>query len=482
MVRLVLVLLGIDYLRRRSRALIWIGVLFFAAGSALIIDALDGVVHFPLEVFAWLMLIEGLATLSIVTIGVGGQRLVRAAKGGSFTLTAVLVLFFEQQVGNFWLSMLFGTLFLADGLLQCVAAYVVRYPRWPLAFTGGLFQLLIAIFFYQPYPTHYRGTLPYALGLGLAFTGWNILMLAMRARSMTSEMRIEEVLASPQEKRALWQQRRRARAPQWDGPPSEDEPALTVHVWTPSGSSRAPARRQPLIDRYIAAVDRDGVISTGHAALESPEGIYVSLYPAVEIDRSPDSFATALRATHDNDVAGVFQPSYAHESQAWCPSTVKVRIRNYSPEQLAKFWEAYRTDTTYNLTHRNCSSSVALALEAALEGRIGRLTGGDDAGWWTFLRLWMTPELWVAAQLRKRAQTMAWTPGLVLDYARAVSMLVDPRPFGWFKMAAVALRRMRRSRRAWREAADQAAQGAEPLGPRPNNGRTRPGATPGPLP
>lgn len=462
MVRLVLLLLGVDYLRRRSRALIWIGALFFAAGSALIVDALDGVVHFPLEVFAWLMLFEGLATLSIVSIGVGGQRIVRAAKGGTFTLTAVLVLFFDQHVGNFWLSMLFGTLFLADGLLQCVAAFVVRYPRWAVAFAGGVFEILIAIFFYQPYPTHYRGTLPYALGLGLAFTGWNILVLAMRARAMTSQMRVEQVLASPVEKRGLW--RKRAPTPQWDGPPADHEPALTVHVWTPSGSSRAPARRHPVIDRYIAAVDRDGVISTGHAALESPEGIYVSLYPAVEIDRSPDAFATVLRATHDNDVPGTFQPNYAHESQAWCPSTVKVRIRNYSPEQLATFWQQYSADNTYNLTHRNCSSSVARALEAAIEGRVGRLGSGDDAGWWTFLRLWITPELWVAAQLRKRAKTMAWTPGLVLDYARAVSMLVDPRPFGWFKMATLAVRRMRRSRRAWREAATQAAQGAATQG------------------
>jgi hypothetical protein len=47
------------------------------------------------------------------------------------------------------------------------------------------------------------------------------------------------------------------------------------------------------------------------------------------------------------------------------------------------------------------------------------------------LRLLLTPELWVAAHLRKRATTMAWTPGLTLDYARAMSMLADPRPFAW---------------------------------------------------
>ncbi|WP_150611136.1 HdeD family acid-resistance protein [Pandoraea terrigena] len=455
MVRLILLLLGVDYLRRRARALIWIGAIFFAFGLALIVDALDGVVHFPLNVFAWLMLLEGIATLAIVSIGVGGQRVVRGLKGGTFTLAALLVLFFDQQHGNFWLSMLFGTLFLADGLLQCVAAYVVRYPRWGWAMAGGWVEIAVAIFFYQPYPTHYKGTLPYAIGLGLAFTGWNLLVLAMRARGLRRDFRVEQILGSPNDKRRMWEDR--PRAPRWEGPPTDAEPALTVHVWTPSGSSKAPARRQPLIDRYIAAVDRNGVISTGHAALESHEGVYLSLYPAQEIDRSPDQFGQLLRATRENDVPGVFQPDYATESKAWCPSTVKVRIRNYSPRQLGTFWQTYRQNTTYNLTHRNCSSSVAKALEAAIEGRVGHLPGGTDAGWWTFVRLWLTPELWVAAQLRKRAETMAWTPGLVLDYARAVSMLVDPRPFGWFTMASLAMRRMRRARHAWRQAAEQAS-------------------------
>jgi hypothetical protein len=63
----------------------------------------------------------------------------------------------------------------------------------------------------------------------------------------------------------------------------------------------------------------------------------------------------------------------------------------------------------------------------------------------------------VAAQLRKRAATMAWTPGLTLDYARALSMLADPRPSGWVRMARVAVRRMMQSRRQWRAEARHAS-------------------------
>ncbi|MGC8200790.1 DUF308 domain-containing protein, partial [Salmonella enterica] len=67
-----------------------------------------------------------------------------------------------------------------------------------------------------------------------------------------------------------------AGAPAPAKPPSGAQPPLTVHVWTPAGSAKGPARRQPLIDRYIAAVDNQGVISTGHAALEILPELYIS--------------------------------------------------------------------------------------------------------------------------------------------------------------------------------------------------------------
>ncbi|GAB7126222.1 hypothetical protein JCM19000A_07290 [Silvimonas sp. JCM 19000] len=447
MVKLVLTLLGVDYLRKRWKAICIAGWLWGIAGVVIFIDALDNAIYFPINFFAALLMLDGVATLAVAWTGMGGQRALRLLKGVAFVLAALLILAGHHH-GNFILSMIFGTLFLLDGALQAASAWVVRYPRWRAALVGAGIEILLAIFFYQPYPTHYLGTVPYCLGLGLMFSGWSLLLLGYRVRRLPQRALLSTMLERPTA--LFWADQNTdldANAPLvWDGPPAASERALTVHVWTPVGSARSKAMRRPLIDRYIAAVDADGVISTGHAALESPEGIYISLYPAVEIDRSPDDFARLLRATRENDVPGLFQPSYAYESQAWCESTVKVRIRNYSPERLRLFWEQYRQDSTYNLTWRNCSSTVARALEAAVEGSVGHFYG-RDRGWQAFFRMLLTPELWVAAQIRKRAKTMAWTPGLTLDYARAVSMLVDPRPFGWFKMARVAIRKMVRNRR-----------------------------------
>ena len=277
--------------------------------------------------------------------------------------------------------MIFGTLFLVDGLLQCTAAWMVRYRRWNVAFAWGVVEILLAIFFYQPYPTHYVGTVPYCLGLLLMFGGMHMLSLAARVRRLT---RNPAFATSPAPALApdLDDARDRPHFAQseWDGPPADGEHALTVHVWTPTGTSKAEAQRYPVIDRYIAAVDVNGVISTGHAALESPEG---HLYQPVS-GRRNRSFSGRIHAhpacDTRNDVPGLFQPDYATESKAWCPSTVRVRIRNYDPSKLDAFWTSYRQNLTYNLTHRNCSSTVSNALEAALDGAVWRLKGARGPG------------------------------------------------------------------------------------------------------
>lgn len=445
MVQLVMILLGVDYLRNRWRGLMLAGVFGLLAGLIVFIDALDNVIYFPLNPFACMLLIEGLATLLVAHTGIGGQRTLRYAKGGIFSLAAVLILS-GQHHGNFILAMIFGALFLADGLLQIISAGVVRYKKWKLVVAGGILEIMIAIFFFQPYPTHYAGTVSYCLALGLMFGGWNMVMLAMRVK----KLKVNPAFFDNKAAEKASSTEITPLVTEWEGPPAIDEPALTVHIWTPVGSAKGTVVPHPVIDRYIAAVDKNGVISTGHAALESPEGIYISLYPAVDLDRSPEQFSRLLRATVDNNVEGVFQPDYATESQKWCHSTTQVRIRNYDAKRLKRFWEIYRKDNTYNLTHRNCSSSAARGLEAALEGVVGKIWG-QRGHWWVLSKILMTPELWVAIQIRKRAKTMAWTPGLTLDYARALSMLADPRPAGWIATIRRTIRKMSSLRKQWRK-------------------------------
>jgi hypothetical protein len=227
-------------------------------------------------------------------------------------------------------------------------------------------------------------------------------------------------------------------------PAADVEPAINVHVWTPASAARQiPLQRRPLIDRYVAAVDAHGVVWTGHVALEASP-VYISLDPAAPIKRSLDELRM-LHAAPYNNVPGYFQVDYGTDAKLRGSSTQQVRIRNFDAERLQHFWEHYRQDATYNLTRRNCAASVARALEAGLEGAVSRLHGNPD--WGLFMTLLLMPELWIAAQIRKRAKTMAWTPGLVLDYSRALNILVDPPAAGWYRISATARRQIQRIRR-----------------------------------
>ena len=55
------------------------------------------------------------------------------------------------------------------------------------------------------------------------------------------------------------------------------------------------------------------------------------------------------------------------------------------------------------------------------------------------------PNLWLAAILRRRGATMAWTPGLVLDYARLLRVIVQRQDQRWFVRLGKAISGYRRA-------------------------------------
>ena len=223
MVRLVMILLGVDYLRTRWRPLMTMGWISVIVGIFVFVDALDNALYFPITPFALLLLAEGLATLAVAWTGMGGQRTLRYVKGAAFSTAALLILGGHHH-GNFILSMIFGTLFLADGLLQIVSAKIVRFRTWRLAMAGGIVEIALAIFFYQPFPTWYVGTVPYCLGLGLTFGGWNMILLAARVRRLAANPAVEREAAA-QVASATPRERQKRGVVEWDGPPAPGEPA-----------------------------------------------------------------------------------------------------------------------------------------------------------------------------------------------------------------------------------------------------------------
>lgn len=406
MVRLSMILLGNEFVRKRWSALALIAIAWGVAGVAIFIDALDGVTYFPLHVFGYLLLLEAVIILVVPAPHASTAAALRKARGVSFLVLGLLIVD-SHHVASLILAVLFGVAFLADGCFRLAAALVVRFVGWPLSLLTGLFEMAFAVFILEPYPTFYAGTVPYCIGMSIFLSGCALL------------------------RQSFWLKNRPLKA---STPNLRDAStdALVIHIWTPGGTAENSLVSNPLLNRYIAAVDIKGVISAGHAALACGPDLYISHYPDEDIDRSAGDFVRLLRATPNNNVPGRFLANYKSEADEWCASTVQVSFVHYDAARLRAFWADYRQDSTYNLTRRNCSSAVAHSLEAALEGAMNR----GHSSLLDFLRVVLSPEFWVAAQVRKRAEAMAWTPGLLLDYARALHAAIEPAPPGWYSVYA----------------------------------------------
>ncbi|MDP4025271.1 DUF4105 domain-containing protein [Methylobacterium sp. NEAU 140] len=391
-----LLLVGRAEVRRHWHLLVAAGAVSAALGVLVLIDSLDGALHVPDRWFGLLLLIEGVGTLVVGMTALGTARRLRILKGLVLTVMAVLIVASTRH-SAFLLAMIFGTAFLVDGAVRIVIASLLKFSGWRISVALGALGVAFGLFHLQPWPTWYAGTVGYCIGMFLILNGARFALAGVVARRMAPDPSSSS-------------------APAASGPD-----ALTVRVWTPTGRATTPAR-QRLVRRYVASVDTRGVFSTGHAALEHGDDLYLSHYPAVEIDRSPANLRASLRAGPENDVPGRFLPSYAAEAADWCEATVSVRLTGIDAARLRTFWAAYSRDTTYNFISRNCSTTVASALDAAVEGAFAR-TGHP---WRRLARALTTPEFWAAALLRNGAAAMTWTPGLVLDYSRALSVLLDP--------------------------------------------------------
>ncbi len=406
MIELAAILIGAEEVRRRGWLLALAGALWMALGAFFFLDALVDEWRISDIWFVVPLVIDGCFSLAGAFSSAGAGRGLRLTRAAAFLGIALLMI-----VGHSHSAMIIGfvagTYLIVDALWRAASAWVVRFAGWRLSLFNAGIEFLLGAWSYVPWPTQWQGEVGMDVGLLLMVSAFDLCGLAWRILRLPAGTPMTAILAHRGS-------RGTARAPR--GGEGGHGATVIVHVWTPTGAL-APIGRG--VSRYVAALDEQGVISTGHAALEGP-GFYASHYPAVEIDRSAGDFRRTLRATHDNDVPGRFQPSYEEESAGWCPSTLQVRLPGLDARAMREFWDAYSADTTYNLTNRNCSSTVAAVIEAGLDGIFAAQAGSL----WFLLRLLLSPELWIAGHLRARAAAMAWTPGFVLDYARALSYVV----------------------------------------------------------
>jgi len=195
----------------------------------------------------------------------------------------------------------------------------------------------------------------------------------------------------------------------------------SVIVRTPSTVAKIKESRS-IVGRYVMTHDTTGKYTVGHSAVQMDPDIYISHCdygpPTVEMDGPGAS--GAIKLLRSKEVPGIFLPSFDEEMKTYVKPSATFRFRNFSEAQLRTFWAMYRKVSDYNFTNRNCSVAVALALEAALMGRLG-----SRHRFRTLLGLLTNKDLWVAHFIRWKAREMVWTPGMMLDYANALQRVVE---------------------------------------------------------
>lgn len=412
MLELFLLLIGAPVVRRKWWVLALLGVSWAALGVFFIIDALDDKFRIPPTYFTIPLVIDAIFSTIAAFNQSGTARILRFTRAG-VALGVVLLIVEAPWHHPMFVGLLVGSFLVTDAMWRATSAYVVRFAGWKLSMVTAGFEFLYGCGSISPWPSQWEAEVGIDAGGLLIATAFGLFHMALRLRSLPAGVPIGSVFTRG------WPARSEATETEETAElPPHESASVTVHVWTPTGAL-LPVNRG-VIRRYIVAVNERGVVSTGHAALEAPPDIYISHYPANEIDRSKVDFRRTLRATADNDMPGLFQRSYAEESAAWSPSTMQVRLKGIDRPALRTFWADYRRDTTYNLTNRNCSGAVSKALDAGLEG----IFADRSRSPYFLARLFFTPELWIAGVMRRRAAAMAWTPGMVLDYARALSYIV----------------------------------------------------------
>ena len=423
MIRLIFLLVGARQLKSRWLFLAFIGACWITLGVAIFYDiASDGRLSVPLDTLALLLVIEGLVEIAAAMII--GIRIYWPGiwKGLGFLVIALLV-FDLPWDNNILASVLFGTAFLGDGLFRIASSLVLRTVKWRREFSFGVIEVGLSLLIFSNWPFHHHIAVPLCFSLLLLTSGLSLIKMARQVLLLPESASVMSLPLFTSRGLRRWSELAYEHPP---FPQQSPTLPLKVLVWTPVGSAIVTERRR-VIDRYIAAVDKDGVISTGHISLIIENELYISHYPFEEIDRDSGNFRAMLRAGEDNDMPGRFNDDLAAEIADWCPPDQQVPFNHYNAEALHNYWQVFSTDTTYNLTSRNCSSTVVQALDVAIEGSMGHYR-------FPAIHLLLDPNFWLLGLVRGRAEQMTWTPGLALDYVRLLKLVVEPtRSRAWHK-------------------------------------------------
>lgn len=384
-------------------------------------DISAGFVTIATELFGLVFLVQGVIALAVMTLEESRVGVYADAIKAIVLLTVGILILRSAFYGAEVLSWLFALGFCLDALSRLATVAVVRFRRWGHAVVACTLELILAGLLIADWPLRDAQNISLCISLLLVLSGCAMVRIA---HSLARLHEATAIYSMPLFCDRGWNEETAVFI--HDNVPDHDDVSkMRVLVWTPAAVAEVLPRR-PIIDRYLATRDTNGKVQTGHAALEVQPDIYISHWPMNDIDPAAYDFAGVFYSGAANDLPGLFQPSYDEERLEWMAADQEVVFTNFHILRLRAYWEGYRQHATYNVTNRNCSIAVAGALEAALEGSLD-----CRRPWLRLGLLLLNPRLWEAAYIRSRAVHLCWTPGMTLDYAKALKRIVEPQPAHW---------------------------------------------------
>ena len=413
MLKLLLLLAGRELLVRYRLLIYGLALCGVLLAAMIVTDVLvDGHINLSLQVLALLL-------FNLLSGEVSLQRWLNLLFSLIFVSTLLAGALWhgdERQLKKLLLAVMEICL-LFNGLFRCLSAALIQRQRWVRHFMLGCGEMVLSVVLFVNDHIH----------TCLLLGGWLVLLLLSFSLTVWRVWLQWQRLPVGQSVTLLpWfcrGHRNIARLRPWHQasfPPVAAALPLYVHVW----QAQAEADKQPkryVIDRYIGVINGEGHFCTGHAALSFGERGYISLYPQQEIDPQPHELPRLLLAGQINDRPGRFLPSLAAEVADWRSPDLTFSFQYYNRQALASYWQANRGDSLYNLTAKNCSTTVVDALDVAFEGYYGRRLPQVFA-------MLLQPAFWGACVLRERAEIMTWTPGLVADYVRLMKKTLGACP------------------------------------------------------
>lgn len=415
MLRLAALLIGYPSIRRQWTVLMLLGFLQIALACQMVISPVSGADRLIILLFS-IPLLARAVTAAISLVKTKG----RAIRPTDLTFLFLITLLFVGIAGSAVIegrafSTLLAAVLLLDGTVRLVLAVASRYPAWHHNVATSTVELVLAVMLALNWPVSEDRATTTTVALLIGMAGWELMRFASLLRTHQHEAAL---LLMPMFGKRGWYDHAPVLADHTAEPETQVGP-MTLYVWMPTFMSGT-ARSVPVVNRYIMAQDHNGNLSVGHVALELPSGPYISHYRDLEASPLPGRFLAIIGSKPENQYPGLFRPSYEEEQDLWGAAHRRILFYKFSPRRIRAFWTGYRQDSTYNVVNRNCSTLVAAALDASLEGALSSPRPSRP-----FFRLLATPDFWQAAFIRNRAESTTWTPGLIHDYAEPLARIIN---------------------------------------------------------